>query len=112
MIKQPFQEEWVKKCQHYCFPSTFPVETEPLKRVRIARENGIYAHALRSECIPLWMIYKGALLTDEERSDITIHCSDTHCNHDVQFLMYHVTLSLAHGPIPCNINFCKRRNIT
>ena len=34
-----------------------------------------------------------ALFTAEQVSDITIHCSDTYCNHDVQFLMHHVTLA-------------------
>lgn len=34
-----------------------------------------------------------ALFTAEQVSDITIHCSDTYCNLDVQFLMHHVTLA-------------------
>lgn len=50
------------------------------------------------------------LFTDEQTSDITIHCSDTYCNHGVQFLIHHVTFSSAHVLIPCNINFAKRND--
>lgn len=34
-----------------------------------------------------------ALFIAEQASDVTIHCSDTYCNHDVQFLMHRVTLA-------------------
>lgn len=76
------------------------------------KAKGIYVHASKGEYIPLQMISMGSLLTNEEICDITIHCSGTHYNHDVQFLMHHVTLSLAHGLTPCNINFCEGSNIT
>jgi len=76
------------------------------------REKGIYVHASEGEYIPLRMLSMGPLPTNEEICDITIHCSDTHYNHDVQFLMHRVTLSLAHSLTPCNINFCEGSNIT
>lgn len=34
-----------------------------------------------------------ALFTAEQAYDIIIHCSDTYCNHDAQFLMHHVVLT-------------------
>lgn len=52
------------------------------------------------------------LFTDEQTSDITIHCSDTYGNHGVQFLIHHVAFSSAHVLIPYNINFAKRHDIT
>ena len=36
---------------------------------------------------------EGAPFTAEQVSDVTIHCSDTYCNQDMQFLMHHVTLA-------------------
>lgn len=66
------------------------------------REKVIYVCASKGEHNPLQIISMGPLPTNEEICDITIHCSDTHYNHAVQFLMHHVTLSLAHGLTPCN----------
>lgn len=76
------------------------------------RQKGIYVCASKGECIPLQIIFMGSLYTNEEICDITIHCSYTHYNDDVRFLMYGLTLSLAHGLTPCNINFCEGSNIT
>lgn len=86
---------------------------QPLgEELEVVRGKGIYVCASKGEYILLRIISMGPLRTNEEICDIAIHCSDTHCNHDVQFLMHRVTLSLAYGLTLCNINFCEGSNIT
>lgn len=55
-------------------------------------DNRSSTQALR-EYNPFATELQKALFTAEQVSDITIHCSDTYCNHHVQFLMHRVTLA-------------------
>lgn len=105
---------WYMLCSHCANVLSMPFKWPQVTECRCWRghtldnRNNIYAlreHNLSDS--DLQMI----LFTDEQISDITIHCSDTYCNRGVQVLIHHVAFCSAHVLIPCNINFAERNDI-